>query len=276
MQRTAFFPLFALLFVLSGPSGAADAGGHPRIMELMTASGLAALTDQLAPNLKFGMEQAAADEANVPEETRQAMLTATDQIFGGERVRRQLATELAGKLTKAQVAELMIWYDSEVGRRISAAESAAGSPDALEAMGAMAGTLMQDPTRVVLMQQIEAAAHVTDTSMEVMQKVQLALLVGTSSTLDPEGRLDLEDAAALITEQTEGYREQVAQLSVLSLLYAYRDVPEADLQAYKAFLEQPAAMRFHVATNAALGDVLAKGIMELLERLSNRVQRQAA
>src|SRR5271165_4532493 len=162
----------------------------------------------------------------------------------------------AGNLDAATVKKSLAFLNSDLGRRMVAADVALAESDETKIDSIMSGKLAaaSTPERDALTRQLELDTQSTDSAVEIFLKIGKALAIGTAigSGMDPKTASQRADRAAdpsarqdIANDLREPLRRYIA--------YGYRDLSDDDLTRLSAFLESAAGKRFVNAYNAAMG-----------------------
>lgn len=253
--------LLFLSGLLSGLLCASPAGAsHTQdVSRLLRASGFSSQVAMIPDAIHDTVGQAGLQSLDVPGNKRDALQRALDESFSAEKLNYQVGNTLRHSLSSNDIQDLLAWYGSEQGRRITEAEIAGSTPDAWLAMQSMASRLLQDSERLQAVQRIshsvnavEFASHLTVAGYSVLAFMENA------GQLQDIGQLSSQMAA-----QVSATEENLQMIVWLSFLYAYRDLDLQTLQRYAEFLEQPSSTRFNDLAMGSLRHVLLMGVQDM-------------
>jgi hypothetical protein len=189
-------------------------------------------------------------------------------------------TALAANLDAATFKRSDEFLESEVGRRMVEADTAAARLEEAQIDRIMNGqlTVPSTPKRDRLFDQLERASRSTESTVQIFISMGQAVAIGTAvgAGKDPaavaESARKSGEASRAALEQ--GMREQLRRY----LAYSYRDLSDADLKHLLAFLRSPVGKRYVSAYIASLGagfDAMGKRCGEQLgESLRELAQAQ--
>lgn len=211
---------------------------------LFELAGIRLLCEQSAPLLQRGLNEA-----------RQAEL---GRLFAADALCQDLAKRLVGTLDQAQLKQAQRVLDSPLARRFTAAELAVGE-DGAEALASYRAQLAARPprqARLALVRRLDVAAHTTALAAllryEVGKTQALLALKARGETLD-------EQALSKQTEaQAQALRASSAEGVESFMLYAYRQMPSAQLDEYAALYEQAAVRLLLERSEQALPALFAE------------------
>jgi len=258
----------AVALALAAAQGAAPAAVAPdAAQELARKSGLWTQLDSLLPQVRAGMEaglQRIPGQADSAQRAR--MLDCTQSSFAGEALRPAALDAIVGTLQPQDVAPLLAWYDSPLGRRIAMIEATSSlqTPDPQERLRRGADALAgASADRRAALEAIVTETRSVDLMTDTLMGMALAVQQGLAS-------LDPASAGASIGELRSsigGRRPQlVAHFSTISLpAYAFTYLPLGDdeVRQYADHLGTPPALAFSDATTRGVARSLTAGSVAL-------------
>jgi len=231
--------LFSLL--LAASLARAEPASPQAFRAVFELAGIRLLCEQSAPLLQRGL----------PAE-QQAQL---GRAFAADALCLDLAIRIAPRLDAAQLQRVEAALDSPLARRFTAAERAVGESAGLADYRAQLARHPPRQERLALVRRLDRAAHTTTLSAllryEVGKTQALLALKARGETLD-EQALSAQTAA-----QAQALRASSAQAVEAFMLYAYRQMPSAQLAEYAALYEQAPLSTLLEASLQALPEVFA-------------------
>lgn len=189
-------------------------------------SGIRLLCEQSAPLLHRGLDA--------------KQHAALSEAFAADALCTDLAKRLVGKFDQDQLERARQLLGSPLAQRFSAAERAIGEGDA-EGLAEYRVQLTERPPRqerLDLVKRLDTAAHTTELAALLRYEVGK-----TQALLALRARGENIDEQALSKQtraQEEALRASSAKAVESFMLYAYRQIPSAQLAEYAAIYEQPA------------------------------------
>jgi len=273
---------FALLLLVSGGAFAAQP------LDIETAAKIyqdAAIRDQVRASLEsmpahirqlFSADAA----AQLSDQQLNAVTAAAKRGFRIDVFEAPALSALAANLDAATFKKTEAFLQSDVGRRMVEADTAAASLEEAKIDSIMNGQLTapSTPQREALFDKLERASRSTESTVQIFLSMGQAVAVGTAvgagrdpATVAESARKSGEASRAGLEQ---GMREQLRRY----LAYSYRDLSDADLKNVLRFLESPAGKRYVSAYIASLGagfDAMGKRCGEQLgESLRELAQAQ--
>jgi hypothetical protein len=238
-----------------------DAAGRRRsedtAAEMMRLAGLGKQCDLLSAMIQANLGRQIRG-------SRRATVDTFTQIFSADTLCRNVHRALVRQLDPSLTGPPLAWLRTPLSQRIVALEQRSVSPDRREEQTAFVNLLPSTPptpARLALIHRLERAADVTESSAMILAGVGAALRRAAAPLGGPAvspTRAD-DGQAALRTPTDEHFRLGV----MLSLLFAYAELGNADLGRYVSFLESMTGRWFtritHKAFLAALETPVERG-----------------
>lgn len=262
--------LFVLWALLASAAQAQDA--LQLAQRLVERSGLAV---QLEAVPKGFTEQMGPLRGQVPEEFLIALADAGREAYQPKRMAQEIAQSLAQALKPDEMKRVLAWLETGVGRRVTLAEeraSASMDDAALRRYAEQAKKEKPSGRRVQLLQDLIEATGSLEVTARIVEGTALGVAIGLDSTQPVQKRA----GAALLRKQIEKAmpKEQVKEQLRLALpglfAYTYREVGEADLAAYLAFLRSTDGKR----CNDAIGEALTQSMVAASVRTGQLVDQR--
>lgn len=274
--------LAGLLCCTAAHAGKLDAA----VQELMIKSGIEKQTSSFPDHIRAGMQQARRQGQGQPDMTDTeyaALEDAAAKAYNAGAIRAAVAREFATGLTAADINAALAWLDSPVGARITRLEEAASTTAAYTAMQAWARGLREGdiaPARLERVRRLDRAIRATEFGVNVAVNTQLAIVAAFMATRPAAEQAQAFEAMKAQLDQSRDQLFQATQQETLaSLLYAYRDLADADLERYIAFSESPAGRKYmEVAMKGfdrALVDAARNAGRLIAEQLKQKKQKAA-
>ncbi|HLD67087.1 MAG TPA: hypothetical protein VJA19_13680 [Pseudomonas sp.] len=241
MRLLSVLPFFPLVF--SAGLALADSPKPEALAEAFELVGIRLLCEQSAPLVARGLPEAQQARVNT--------------IFAADGLCLGLARRVAPKLERAQLQQAEALLDSPLARQFTQAERAVGETGA-EGLAAYRLQLRERPPRaerLALVRRLDRAAQTT--AMASLLRYEAGK---TQLSLALEARGEHLDERAL-SAQTEAQGKALGTSSAEAvesfMLYAYRQMPSAQLAEYAALYEQEPVSRLLRASVQALPALFA-------------------
>ena len=254
--------------VLAAAQGAAVAAVSPEVaQDLAKKSGLWAQLDSLGTQVRAGMSAATAKNPGKETPAQKArMLDCAQSAYAGDGLRTPAIDAVAGTLQPADVAPLQAWYDSPLGRKISAMEasSATQMTDPQERLRRGADSLNgASDARKAALQAILTETHSVAIMADTLIEMALAVQQGMAS-LDPATTgASIAELKANLNSRRPQLVEHYAQISLPAYAFTYTGLGDDELGKYAQYLGTPSAKAFNDGSTRGISRALTSGSVKL-------------
>ena len=242
--------ILSALLVLFSTTSMAAAISDASIDKLLALSGLNKQMEQLPGTVRAGIAQARQKGANIPDAEFTEMTNIIVNSFQPANMIKAIRTELKNNLTTADSKALLSWYESKEGKMIASTEEAASTPESYNQMIKDAKTLLADEKKLAMARRIENALNSVDMAMQIQENTGIAVYTAIMTAVDPTKKPEVEPFRSQMSAQYPQIRARLEQFIHLTLIHSYKNVDDATMNKYAAFLEKPATRKFN------------KGVME--------------
>jgi hypothetical protein len=253
-----------------GDVGAANPGAaahDPRVDLLMERSGLLHTLRQVRPGVLSGMREGQGD---LPMAVSRAMAQSAERAFQSERMIAEVRAHLAANLAADDVSAVLEWLDTPLGRHVTQLENAAATPEAQARLQAYAHALGEDPPtpeRLSLCQRLDQVTHASELMGQLLEAAMLAGAAGANAAQPMERQVPPEVLRRMLQQQFGAQLGQVQQLVVLTQLFTYDALSDAELRQYLDFLQTPAGTRYLGESGAALRQSIIDALGRFMQYL---------
>lgn len=238
-MRTLFLIAALLLGSLAQAAEPTTSQTYKRAFEL---AGLWLLCEQSGPLLQQGLDS----------ESDQLQ-----RLFNADLMCAQLAGRVASSVDAQQVQQAISLLESPLAKRFVDAELAVGAEgDAgLKAYREQLSSRPPLPARLELVRRLDAAAYSTELS--ALLRYEIGKTQAWMALKARGAKPDEQALSELTAPQLDLLRQSSGQSIESFMLYAYRQIPSDELQAYAELYEQPALQNLLAASAEALPHVFA-------------------
>lgn len=248
-----------------GGGAPADNGQAERVIRAYDLDGMLA---QVGPIIRDSLDSNL--PATVPPDKRRQLDSVIGEVYAPERLAQDMAQRLQQRaVEREQTGKLAVAAeavdDPLVGRMV-ANEQAAET----EAFATGFQEFLQQPRdparepRLDRMRELISEMQLVDLQIEFNAGMLRGMVAARNEVVPAEYRVSDENRARMLDQTRESLRERLPSQLPMMLLYAHREVSDADVYAYLAMHDQP-GMRW---VNRALPAVLADTLTAAAERLS--------
>ena len=250
------------LFVVSVNGTAAT------VDRLMQASGITKQLESFPDMLKAGINQEQLQQGGENNPISSVITRAVDQSIQPIIIKNNIRNLLEKNMTEAELAGLMRWYDSDLGKEVTRAEEQASTPEGYRQLARMAEQLMQDKKRLDLVAEIDEVIQATEFSYELQMGTQIGIIAAMQNMMNPESSVDMEMLRMQMQSQELQMKQVLHENVLLSLSYTYRDFSDAEVKQYIDFLKTPEARKFNTLATRELKESLLRGMSVLGENIA--------
>lgn len=194
--------------------------------------------------------------STLPPAVYQALVDNSNHRFAATAIDQRAQHSLRMELADPQPA--LAFFESELGRRIVAAETLATRSDQLAKYANGLPRTDADATRRLLIRHLAQALPAKEAGAEV--SLALAGVAADSLSQMIPGLLGGNQAQSLLSSQRQRMIEQIEADLDNTLLYVYRDLSDAELEEYVQFAQSDEGKAYYQAALQALRAGLAVGM----------------
>jgi hypothetical protein len=251
--RPCFAWLPALALSLATAAGAADRG---KIAAFVEVTGYGVVIESLQQGAMAGPGMV----GDAPATFGQQYSKLAEEVFDPHSMTERALDILTAVMPDTLVDAGAGFYASDLGQRLVEVENAAHMTPGKEKYAAgqdLVSAMMTDnPARLDLFTAMDEAIGSADTGQKAIIEIQLRfLLAAMAAGVLPEGPSESE-LRAILTAQAKENASQSALYGLISNAYTYRDIPDADLQAYVDALRTPEMHQVYEILNATQYQVM--------------------
>jgi hypothetical protein len=272
------WPLLALLLA-AAPAALAQSGGTRALAEqLIARSGLAEQLKGYARQIDAEIAQA---RGRIPEPLLAAMRDAARVTFSPAELRDDVTRTLSAEMPAEDMRQALAWLDTAPGRRVTLAEeesSASLSPEAVQAFLAAQDGKPLAPRRAELLSGLMRATRAVDQATHLAESITLGIAVGVDAAQPEQNRLGPAKVRERVQSMlpSDKLRQAIAESMPYLFAYTYRNVSDADLQAYLEFNRTPLGTRYNDAMTRALTGAVTRASLGMGPMIVRAMQRKAA
>jgi hypothetical protein len=193
--------------------------------------------------------------AKLSDEQLNAVTAAAKRGFRIDVFEAPALSALAANLDPPTVKKVDAFLESDLGRRMVAADTATATLEEPKIDKIMNGEISapSTPQRDALFDKLERASHSTESTVQIFLSMGQAVAIGTAVGSGRD-KASVTESARKSGESTRTELEQSMREPLRRYLaYSYRDLSDADLKHLLTFLESPPGKRYVSAYIASLG-----------------------
>jgi hypothetical protein len=230
------------------------------VRTLMQKSGLNKQIEQIPLMMQAGMAQAEQNEPSrkLTQKEMDELNSMVAEAFDAKAMNASVQKHIQSNLAKNDIRAALAWLSSPLGEKITRLEEDASTPAAYTEMQAMADTLLKNTARAAQLRKLDGAVKATESGVRVALNIQISLLTAMSSVLPKDKRPSADEIKGQVNKNSEQVRSMVEQDTLLSFLYTYRTLTDAEIDQYIAFAESNSGRKYHAATSKGVSDAVVQ------------------
>lgn len=246
------------------------------LYKFMEISGLNKQVAELPGMVEAGLQQAQQQQQGMPEELFTEIVRASTKAFEPNRFRAYISNEIRTGITENEAMKLIAWYETALGKEITAAEINASKPDAYLEMLANTEALMAETELIAKARKIDNLVGATDLAMEIQTKTAIAVYAAVVMAKNPGQKVDIAGFKNQLNAQKEQMRANAESLVLLSLVFTYKDIDPAKIDKYIAFLGTAEVQRANASILKGTSAAFVKSINNMAKSLRIALRKQAS
>jgi hypothetical protein len=244
---------------------------------LLHNSGLAVQLKSFPRQVEQDLAQA---QGRLPDEMLSALRAAARDSFSPSAMQDDLVRGIAARLTVGEMRKALVWLDTDLGKRMTRVEEVASEQLTPEMLQSYADGLRRRPLsakRSELIAGLAAATKAVEGTANIIEGVALGIALGMDSMQPVQKRLGMATLSEQLRQQMppDKIREAIGAVTPVMYAYTYRDVSDADLEAYLAFNRSNSGARYNEAMMGALTEALAKAGLRVGAAIDSALGRKA-
>ena len=270
--------LLAILIALAPAAHARPNEALEVAKRLLQNSGLAAQLKSFPRQVEQDLAQA---QGRLPDELLNALRAAAKESFSPAAMHDDLVRGIAARLTVGEMRKALVGLDTDLGRRMTRAEELASESLTPETVQAYAEGMKRRPLpakRSELIAGLATATKAVEGTANIVEGVALGIAVGMDSMQPAQKRQGVSALSEQLRQSMppEQIREAIGTMTPVMYAYTYRDVSDADLEAYLAFNRSNSGARYNEAMMGALTEALAKAALRVGPAIDSALNKKAA
>jgi hypothetical protein len=231
---------------------------------LMQKSGFWTELESFPKQVKAGMAQSPY-MPNLSPAVFAKMEAAADEAFSAEKMQAIALSVIQAGLSETQVKELMVWYDSPAGTKLTQIETASSASlvdlntAVLEGNRALSGATSTKRGDLARLVKLTGSAELI---VDMMSQVAVGVVEGFAAAAPDLDRLPIDQLRAQFAQQRPQMLVGATQLSVALAARTYEAVDEVELKRYVSLLASASGTRFSSLISQAMKRAFVQGAKE--------------
>ncbi|MFW5450357.1 MAG: DUF2059 domain-containing protein [Methylophagaceae bacterium] len=236
--------------------------------KILDLSGLTAQIEQFPDLIKVGMETAKQQGNPISDAKYNAIKTSVNESVLPSEILEYIRQSLKKSISEQEAQQLLLWYESDLGKEITNAEEKASTAESYQHMMQSAESLLAKSQHVKFANRLDELLGTTDMAMTLQNHTSIAVYSAVVMAIQPDTPLNIEPFKAQIDAASSQTRAALEQIVVLSFVYSYQEIALDKLNKYETFLNKPAAMKFSSIAIASMNRGLETSLSKWAEALA--------
>ena len=126
--------------------------------------------------------------------------------------------------------------------------------------------------RLRALRELDSAVKETENAVQMAIHTQIAVALAIIATFPKEQQTPLDDVSREMEKMRPALEAEVKSEVLVSLLYTYRSLTEAEIKSYTEFARSPAGSNFDVVAMAAFEKATLGGAVKWGELIGNAIK----
>jgi hypothetical protein len=235
------------------------------VQELYAKSGMEKQFEQVPLVIQAGFDQAVRKDERLqklPQNLTAVIRALAPEAFTPESLKAAMVAELRNKLTVQDIKKVLAWLDSPLGKNCTRLEEEASTPETLTELEKFAAQIKNSPPtakRLDLLRKLDTAIKGAETNIEIAINNQVAIALAANATLPAEQQIPPAQIIREMAKIRPQVEAAVKAQTLISDMYTYRSLTEAQIKQYLDFLRSPAGSKYMSVSMAAFKKALFDG-----------------
>jgi hypothetical protein len=175
--------------------------------KLMVLSGITKQIAEIPGMVWTGFNQARKQGSLVGDAEAEEVKSTILKAFQSAYIVGAIGAEIKKSVTETDAEEMLGWYESDLGRKITKAEEQASTPAGYEEMLRNARSLLADQQRVGYAREIDSLTNVTEMMMQLQEHTGVAVFTALGKPRNPDFPAQLAIFRAQLASQEPQMRQ---------------------------------------------------------------------
>jgi hypothetical protein len=254
------FIAFSLLMLTASFSFA-----QSKVDRLMELSGIQHQLASIGPMMASGLSPESTGMSDAALKKSGDVLASA---FREDKLADHVRGELKSSLSDSETEIMLEWYKSDKASNITEAENNATLVQPQVLMGEV--QKLQDRTKLLsLASEVAELSNAADMMMEFQKRIALSVYAAVSAKQNPDEPMDFDAVEPVIDAQLQAVSGQMDQMVVAYMVYAWKDIPEADLEEYVAVLRTEAGRAFTQTSTSSMLNAMNLAFSDAMHSLAD-------
>lgn len=246
------------------------------LVKILMLSGLTDQIEQFPELIKLGMQEMKDQGSTLSDSAYALVIASIDQTILPSEINSTVKDALRDDLSKKDAKQLLKWYESDLGKKITYVEASNSSADAYNKMLASEAELLANTDRLAFAKRFDELLGATDMNIELQKHSSVAIFSALMTAAQPDKVVDISPFIDQIDALSEQSRAIVEKDVILSFIYAYQDIKMNNLEQYETFLNETSTKKFNNIVRKSMSVAIEKSISKWATSLASIFQHKGA
>ena len=243
---------------------------------LMRQSGLSKQLEQVPLLMDAALIKARSNDAEmqeVPQPRFEEFRRMTRDAFNATTLKEAVRQRLKSGLTRKDTIAALTWFNSPLGKKITAIEEEASRPDTYRERQKALNKTPGPADRILLIRKLDSAVKGTQSALNAYLSAQVALVTVLTSELPPRDRPAVDEILTLMRNMEPDWSQSAEREILLFFLDTYRPFTDDELDRYIAFAGSAPGQTYHALVLDSVMDAMLQASRELWKQLEPQTAR---
>ncbi len=269
LQKICHLVILAATVWMTGFAGPSNAADRERVDAFLEVTGFGVALESIRLSADSAPDMLGIDAEAFGSEWSRLVR----EVFDTDVMLQMGSDILTETLSDDALEHAAAFYASDLGKRLVTAENAShmnedGAAKSEAGAAILSGLQRVNPTRVALLEQLNAASDVEDSSIRAIQEVQIRFLMAAAGAGVIRLQMEEPDLREAVRSQEAEMRVSIKQNALEGSAYTYQAFSDAEVLAYAQALEHPKMQEVYALMNAVQYEIMANRFEAVAQRLA--------
>jgi len=269
LQKIWQFVILAIVVGGTSLGASAQAADRQRVDTFLEVTGFDVALESIRLSADSAPEMLGIDAAAFGSEWSRLVR----EVFDTDVMLKMGSDILSETLSDDALEHAAAFYASDLGKRLVAAENASHMKEDSDAESEAGTAIIEgleriNAPRVALLQRLNEASNVEDSSIRAIQEVQIRFLMAAASAGVIRLQMEEPDLREALRSQEAEMRISIKQNALEGSAYTYQAFSDDEVQEYAQALEHPKMQEVYALMNAVQYEIMANRYEAVAQRLA--------
>ena len=269
LARRTVTLMFTLALLIAGLGSAARAADRADVDAFLEVTGFDVALESIRLSADSAPQMLGIDAADFGSEWSRLVR----EIFDTELMLQMGSDILSKALSDEALDHAAGFYASDLGKRLVVAENASHMKEDEDTKSEAGKAIIEGlnrigSPRVALLERLNAASDVEDSSIRAIQEVQIRFLMAAANAGVIKLQMEEPDLREMLRAGEDEMRAAIKANALASSAYTYQAFSDAEIEAYAEALEHPTMQEVYALMNAVQFEIMANRYEAVAQRLA--------